>query len=1145
MRVQNAGDKSGEVSVFDNDDDILLEMASNDDEDDDDDGNEDEISYGDDGVSYGDDGNNSDDGLSRDTHSIHHNSLNGNNHHHDPLAPSPERRQALNDTDSRKSQDYVQDTEVLVQDLLVKFESSNQISYEELQDSLLDLNMKWETILEQTVYDTDQQITTAMQERNDIELEMNHLRRVHEDEIDSVKAEVMEQSQKIIRHELKVNAERERQFEEETEIAVSQAIEKCKEEMQEEFDILLTGMKDSEKELKQRYNRLLKETEVRIRDEVFSEAHQKSKNETEIVITQFEEMKKQLVEVTMELTTLQAESESKVEDLTISIQQKTSNIHNLQDDIKKAAKAHESQISQMKTKIDEQASIISSKDEERSNAVRDAVSKKDSEIGQMKEEFGKRVKDIKIESDRAMQDLKKSHDEALADTRSEIARYISLLAEKDAEKTLLEQVIEADFEESVKSMKTAHEAEVVQLKQQLTEQNNSLEEANAVGEQMQSLLDEEKMKLKELREEYDKKIEMIVQKQAEEMDDLRRTLEREKNESFDELNTKLSEEMAGKHSLQRQHEDAIYQLKVDHDTEIQRLQTEKTAALTKIEMLSTREKDNKDQIEQQRKQIIEELTLEHQSELKDITEVFAQEKVELLAEAQAEIYRLQHENEVLRAEAIAQKEQLRRDLMQDRESKVKEAQQSVWFLEEKLKGLETMLSEEQSSKLLLQRQHDEIIAGLKNDLDTQLVRLKNSFAQEKAEVLAEAKAEIDHLRVQNEALTGALHNSKAADYQHPPSEIQLSGDAHADADLRNSSTLQSVSESVKEGIDFNTMIEICSLDGHSHGRSVGSDHLLSVNGSSSHAKNLSPLTMNSPQLHKFNAARPKPISRSTSNTSVTKPKVRTGILRANSFASSNSQVYPMHPILKFSKRKSKTGAYTSPRSKDSTLAPFAPPQNMDVRLLILIPITDRMKKMAYYLQIEIVDTVVEATHVIAGSSQHSLRRTSKLMAALCLTPNILKAEWLEESYSSRGLLSCNHYLLLNDSKAESVYSFSMRNTLREGNDRRKAGGLLCDWSVYVCDEVAGNKAPKSHELKMMIRAAGGKWITYDDIPVPVTDDPTHVIVLTSDPPLQKQLDESKAQIAAENGAGFFTTSWLFDCMMHQKLFGIKRGLGRL
>ena len=46
MRIQNPGDKSGEVSLFDND----LEIASNDD-------NEDEISYGDDGVSYGNNSN--------------------------------------------------------------------------------------------------------------------------------------------------------------------------------------------------------------------------------------------------------------------------------------------------------------------------------------------------------------------------------------------------------------------------------------------------------------------------------------------------------------------------------------------------------------------------------------------------------------------------------------------------------------------------------------------------------------------------------------------------------------------------------------------------------------------------------------------------------------------------------------------------------------------------------------------------------------------------------------------------------------------------------------------------------------------------------------------------------------------------------
>eukprot|EP01083_Nonionella_stella_P234910 826547_1 len=167
------------------------------------------------------------------------------------------------------------------------------------------------------------------------------------------------------------------------------------------------------------------------------------------------------------------------------------------------------------------------------------------------------------------------------------------------------------------------------------------------------------------------------------------------------------------------------------------------------------------------------------------------------------------------------------------------------------------------------------------------------------------------------------------------------------------------------------------------------------------------------------------------------------------------------------------------------------------------------------------------------------------MAVLCITPNIVKAEWLYDSYKARHILSCNHHLLLNDRKAEKLYSFSMRNTIREGNDRRSEGGLLCGWKLLVCDGVAGNKAPKEADLRMMIEAAGGEWITASQIPLPVEDDPTHVIAITSDPATTHQLNDESAHVAAENGAGYYSISWLFDCMMHQKLLGIKRGLGRV
>lgn len=238
------------------------------------------------------------------------------------------------------------------------------------------------------------------------------------------------------------------------------------------------------------------------------------------------------------------------------------------------------------------------------------------------------------------------------------------------------------------------------------------------------------------------------------------------------------------------------------------------------------------------------------------------------------------------------------------------------------------------------------------------------------------------------------------------------------------------------------------------------------------------------------------------------------------------------------------GVYNSAKNRESNRTTHGAADN--IRVMIINPaVSDKMKKMAKILRLELTNDPMEATHVIAGDNTHHIRRTAKLMAALCITSNILKAEWLEDSYKKRSLLSCSHYLLLNDSKAENAYKFSMKQTLTEGRERRRDGGLLASWKIMVCDEVAGNKAPKEADLRMMVEAAGGEWLLSSNIPVPVMEDPTHVIVITSDPALPSQIEDDKASTAAENGAGFFTTTWLFDCMMHQKLFGLRRGIGRL
>ena len=141
------------------------------------------------------------------------------------------------------------------------------------------------------------------------------------------------------------------------------------------------------------------------------------------------------------------------------------------------------------------------------------------------------------------------------------------------------------------------------------------------------------------------------------------------------------------------------------------------------------------------------------------------------------------------------------------------------------------------------------------------------------------------------------------------------------------------------------------------------------------------------------------------------------------------------------------------------------------------------------------------------------------------------------------MLPFNHYLLLNDEASETKYAFTLKQTLRNGVQRRREGGLLSKWSVYFCKDVAGNKAPKEDELYHIIHAAGGVVIdTHEPFKKPY--DKEHVLVITSDPPLDSQTYDINGSKLSNEGAGMFTTSWLFDCIMHQSLTGIRQGLDR-
>lgn len=211
-----------------------------------------------------------------------------------------------------------------------------------------------------------------------------------------------------------------------------------------------------------------------------------------------------------------------------------------------------------------------------------------------------------------------------------------------------------------------------------------------------------------------------------------------------------------------------------------------------------------------------------------------------------------------------------------------------------------------------------------------------------------------------------------------------------------------------------------------------------------------------------------------------------------------------------------------------------------------MPVNDEMKNLVKALGATLIETLEDAssvTHVIAGGP-NGIRRTSMMMIGLCATSNILHSDWLWQCFKERKLLPSTHFLLLSDRASEKKYGFSMKQTLRNGQERRSEGGLLFGWKVFVCQDVAGRKAPQEKDLNLIINAAGGEVLSASQIPLSPSDKPDHVIVLTSDPPLQSQLDDKSATKLADEGAGWFTTTWLFDCILHQKLSGIKRGLGR-
>lgn len=175
--------------------------------------------------------------------------------------------------------------------------------------------------------------------------------------------------------------------------------------------------------------------------------------------------------------------------------------------------------------------------------------------------------------------------------------------------------------------------------------------------------------------------------------------------------------------------------------------------------------------------------------------------------------------------------------------------------------------------------------------------------------------------------------------------------------------------------------------------------------------------------------------------------------------------------------------------------------------------------------VEKLQDIDENTFVIAGDDDVSLRRTPKLMIAFCRTPHIVHLNWLLSSNKIGLPLESNEYLLLSDYAAERRYSFSMKESLANAIIARQNGGILAGWTIYVCKGVAGNRAPDTKELKAIIDAAGGAYITTRP------RSSKHVLILSSDPVTEDQKCEHDLVGLTTK---MITTSKLFDSLIKQR-----------
>jgi hypothetical protein len=201
------------------------------------------------------------------------------------------------------------------------------------------------------------------------------------------------------------------------------------------------------------------------------------------------------------------------------------------------------------------------------------------------------------------------------------------------------------------------------------------------------------------------------------------------------------------------------------------------------------------------------------------------------------------------------------------------------------------------------------------------------------------------------------------------------------------------------------------------------------------------------------------------------------------------------------------------------------------------------------------------THIIATDGTTDIRRTCKLMIAICRSNRILTLDWLIDSSKQNRALDIAPYRIKHNatycrSLEQQYTNFSMRATLR--NIQHRSTLLLQGWYVYVCPKVAGQKAPSTNEFQYIIEAAGASYLSaLKNVVVPdnnekeddkdTFDRSVKILMITSDPPTKTQVGHIEKQTKLMSSDPLTkaktsriqlyhrTTTWFFHTIMTQEI----------